>query len=64
MRTRRSSSQPRVVVKIVDPATGQSYSITVYGASSLKRVALQVEHDLNQHWTTTSLTDRRHKRRF
>lgn len=63
MRRRRSSSQPRVAVKFVDPATGESLSITVYG-EPLERVARYTEARLRGQWTTTRLTDRRHRRRF
>ncbi len=62
MPKRTSSPKLRVVVKFVDPVLGVSTSITVYGGD-LYTVARHVERDLRRRWKTTSLTDRRHKRR-
>lgn len=63
MPKRRSSSDRPVVVKFITPGTGKSHSITVYG-SDLHQVAGYVERRLGERWKTTSLTDRRHRRRF
>ena len=52
----------RVAVKFVDQATGKSLSLTVYGAD-LANVARRAQAELGIYWTTTKLTDRRHKRR-
>lgn len=62
MAKRRSSSQRRVVVKFVSQTTGKSGSLTVYGAS-FDEVARYTERRLRELYTTTSLTDSRHKRR-
>jgi hypothetical protein len=64
-RKRTSTTKRSVAVKFVDNDTGESLSITVFsGPGRLKDVAAIGEHALKVVWQTTSITDRRHARRF
>jgi len=67
---RRINRTPHgIKVSVYDPQIGQSVSFTVYGAvgTSLERgvdvLARKAHEALSAHYKTTSLNDRRHKRR-
>ena len=50
-------------VSVYDPDLGVSLSLTLYKPADVRRAAQVIEDALRRHWKTTSLTDRRHKRR-
>jgi hypothetical protein len=55
---------PRISVTCYDPVAGESVSFTVYpGGHPLAEVALVLQRQAQARWSTTSLNDRRHKRR-
>ncbi len=58
----RPSSKRGLKVTVYDPQAHQSISFTVYGAS-LKDAAREAHQGLGGRWRTTSLGDRRHKKR-
>lgn len=64
-RRRRSSgfSPAPIKVSVYDARLGESISFTVYG-SMAERIAQAAHQALSARWSTTSLTDRRHKRRL
>ena len=57
-----STSQRPIRVRFLDPATGKSISLTVYGGDLLV-VARQAQYALGGRWNTTTLSDRRHQNR-
>ena len=65
--SRRHRRSPRsIAVKFTDAATGRSLSFTVYAsdhAKALSEVARHGQAMLRVRFSTTSLNDRRHKRR-
>ena len=59
---RTTTDHRRIAVKFVDPASGRSLSFTVYCAD-LDDVARAGERAFSFRWSTTKLSDGRHKRR-
>ncbi len=56
------SGRKGITVSFYDHARRESVSFTVYGADA-RQVASEAHASLSKQWNTTSLHDRRHKRR-
>lgn len=65
-RSRNRSSEPAYRVSVIERrADGtESISLTVHpGSAALRDISRVLQSALQQHWRTTDVADRRHKRR-